>query len=255
MTHPAQRSGSGFGPGFGQGRSLPPASPFAGDDGSADPALAAALALPDGGTRLRAVSAALASARVLVPVVAHLEEAEEAFEHHGVRIAGEKSASAAMVTLAGPDGRAVMPIFSSVATVQAWRADARPIPAEGIRAALSAVSEADGLLVLDPGGPVTVTIPRPAVWAIAQGRPWVPAASDPQVLSAVGEALSRGEHLREVSVEPGERAEVRVILGVAPGLDRRALDALLATASAALSANNLVAERVDSLEFRIIAVS
>ncbi|WP_454300649.1 SseB family protein [Salana multivorans] len=60
-----------------RGKELPPVSPFAGDDGTCPPELAAALAL-DGTERLRAVVAALASVRVLVPVVAHEESEHDA---------------------------------------------------------------------------------------------------------------------------------------------------------------------------------
>ena len=56
------------------GRELPPSSPFAGDDGTADPAVAAALAALDTGVgSVAAVVDALAGTRVLVPVLAELE--------------------------------------------------------------------------------------------------------------------------------------------------------------------------------------
>ncbi|MBK5249971.1 MAG: SseB family protein [Actinomycetales bacterium] len=236
-----------------RGRSLPPAPLFAGDDGSTDPHLAAALATVDDGARLVAVVRALPMSRVLVPVVAYLEERAEVIEHHGQRIAGEKSASAAMVTVATPDGREAVPVFSGMDSLRAWRVDARPIPAEGVRAALAAVSDADGLLVLDPAGPVTVLVPRPAVWAIGQQREWVPSPQDPEVATAVGRALGSVSSVTGVRVEPGERAELRVILSIVPGLGRDALDAVLAAAGEALAADPVVGERVDSVELSVVA--
>ncbi len=157
------------------GRELPPTSAFAGDDGSCDPRLADALrALGDGGGSLAGVVAALAGTRVLVPVLAELEAADVVV-HGGHEHTVDKEASAGIVALQAPDGRTALPVFSSVAAVQAWRPDARPVPTDVARAALSAVEERWELLVLDPGGPVTVLVPRPAVWALAQQRDWVPA--------------------------------------------------------------------------------
>ena len=238
------------------GRSLPPTSRFAGDDGACPPALALALGEADDGARLRAVVAALAVERVLVPVVAHLDERAEPGEggqgacDHG--IAGEKVASAAMVTVRAPDGRAAVPAFSSVAALARWDATARPMPVEGVRAALAASAEADGLLVLDPGGPVTVLVPRPAVWALAQGKAWTPSAVDAEVRAGVAAALGPVPGVLAVRCEPGVRADLRVVLGVRPGLDRAALDAVVAAASEALAASPAVAERVDSLEVKVV---
>ncbi|WP_147916616.1 SseB family protein [Ruania zhangjianzhongii] len=239
----------------GEGRSLPPTPMFAGDDGSTDPLLARALAAGDGIERLQAVVAALATARVLVPVVSYVEERAEPAEHeiHGttVELAGEKSASAAMVTLATPDGRAAIPVFSGMDALRAWRADARPIPAEGVRAALAAVSDADGLLVLDPGGPVTVPVPRPAVWALAQQRSWVPAAQDPAVAEAIGRTLAAVPGVSGSTVQPGADAELRIVLHLPPGLTREQVQQIVQHAGEALAAEEMVAERVDSLQFQV----
>jgi antitoxin (DNA-binding transcriptional repressor) of toxin-antitoxin stability system len=160
------------------GRELPPTSAFAGDDGSADPGVAAALAALAAGTGgLAGVVAALAGTRVLVPVLAELEVAETV-EVGGHAHTVDKEASAGIVALQAPDGRTALPVFSSVAAMTAWRPEARPVPTEVVRAALSAVSEGWELLVLDAGGPVTALIPRPAVWALAQQQPWQPAVVD-----------------------------------------------------------------------------
>jgi len=239
----------------GEGRSLPPTPQFAGDDGSTDPVLAAALALEQETDRLRAVVEALATARVLVPVVSYVEEEAETIEREvggaTVQVTGEKSASAAMVTLATPDGRAAIPVFSGMDALRAWRADARPIPAEGVRAALAAASDADGLLVLDPGGPVTVPVPRPAVWALAQQREWVPAAQDSAVTGAIDRALTAVPGVAASRVEPGEDAELRVVLGLRPGLSRQEVQQIVQRAGQALAAEEIVAERVDSLQFQV----
>ncbi len=233
------------------GRDLPTGSGFAGDDGSADPALAAVLA--DYSRReasLSAVVAALAPTRVLVPVLTEVGEPGEGACH-----AGETDAPSGIVAIQAPDGRTTLPVFTSVATMGAWRPDARPYPAQARRAALSAVSEDWSLLVIDPGGPVTVVVPRTAVWALAQGEPWAPAVVNgvvaPEVSAAVEGSLASIPFVASAVAEPGRTAEVAIALRIDPGLGRGALDRVLAQVNAALAASETISTRVDSLELRI----
>jgi hypothetical protein len=236
----------------GVGRALPGASPFAGDDGSADPELARLLVEHAAGTApLTAVVARLAQVRVLIPVLAEVEA--EGTTDDGLRV--DKEASAGVVALEAPDGRRALPVFSSVAAMTAWHPAARPVPADAVRAALSAVSEDWALLVVDPAGPASALVPRPAVWAVAQGRSWVPAvvdgAVDADVAHAVVQAVSGIPSVASVRAEPGRSKEVAVVLAIDPGLTRAGLDAVLAQVNAALGADEVVGERVDSLELRI----
>ncbi|WP_227425038.1 SseB family protein [Pengzhenrongella sicca] len=227
----------------GHRRELAPSSPFADDDGAADPRLAAALAADTGGAA--DVVAALAAARVLVPVLAQVEPGE--------------AASAGIVALRVRDGRSALPIFSSVATMARWRADARPVPTDVARAAASAIGEGWEVMVLDAGGPVTFVIGRPAVVALACGERWLPAVADgavePAVRAALAAALAGVPHVVRVGAEPGRRAEVAVLLAVKPRLDRPTLDAVIARANAALAADETVARRVDSLELRLVSAA
>ena len=247
------------------GRELPPASPFASDDGSADPRLTAVLAAYAAETGsvgepvvLADVVAALAPTRVLVPVLAALDAlaVHEGDEHEGGP-AVEKESSAGIVALRTRDGRTALPVFSSVAAMAAWHQDARPVPTDVPRAARSALGEGWEVVVLDPGGPVTVVIPRPAVVALALGERWLPAvragAVEADVRAAVAAALADVAHVVGVDVVPGRRAEVAVVLALTPGLDRGRLDAVLARVNAALAANETVAARIDSLELRPVS--
>lgn len=235
-------------------RNLPPPSPFAGDDGSTDAHLASALAQGDEQRRVRAVVGALPKARLLVPVVAHLDErADPVPGAGGEPIAGEKQASAAMVTVAVPDGRAAMPVFSGIDALHRWRAEARPIPVPGPQAALASVTEADGLLVLDPGGPVTVLVPRPAVWAVAQGRTWIPATEDPEVHDQVSQALGSLPQVRGVGLQAGPGGATQVVLTLPPGLSRAEVEQITTAAGQELARCDLVAERVDSVQLRVRA--
>lgn len=226
-------------------RELPPTSPFAGDDGTCPPALAAALALP-AGERLEAVVRALAGERVLVPVVAHEETAYEPSGHDG-----DRHASAALVTVRTPDGREALPIFSSVAELGAWRRDARPVPHQGARTAMAAVDEAGGVLVLDAGSASPVVVPRPAVWALARGEEWVPALRDDAVVAAVRDVVSAVDGVQRVAVVGGSRAEVKVELAVVAGLTREQVQAVAQRAAQALGESAVVAERIDSLELAL----
>ena len=241
------------------GRELPPSSPFAADDGSADPRVAAALGAYGAGTApLADVVGALAGTRVLVPVLAELEVAG-VVEHGGHGHVVDKEASAGIVALRAPDGRTALPVFSDVAAMHAWRADARPVPTDVQRAALSAVTEGWEVLVVDPGGPVTVLLPRPAVWALAQAERWHPAVVgtgagaevDPEVRAAVVAAVTGVPGVVHGDARPGARSEVAVVLALRPGLDRAGLDRVLAAVNAALAGDRVVADRVDSLQLEL----
>lgn len=239
------------------GRALPPSSTFAGDDGSADAALAAVLtahAADPVEVGIERVVDVLATARVLVPVVAGLEVGDVTAE--GLHV--DKEASAAVVALQAPDGRTALPVFTSVGSMARWRDDARPVAAEAARAATSALQEGWEVLVLDPAGPVSVVVPRPAVRALASGTRWDPAvragAVAPVVRRAVA-ALTGVEHVRTADAVPGRSAEVAVVLGLRPGLDRSRLDGVLARVNAFLAADPVVVERVDSIELRLTAAT
>lgn len=240
-------------------RSIQPTSQFAGDDGSADAQLGALLeGYGEGSSTLSDVVARLAVTRVLVPVLAELGAAETVVQD-GKELHVDKEASAGVVALEAPDGRRALPVFTSVESMRAWRSDARPVPVEAPRAALSAVSEDWSLLVIDPAGPVTVLVPRPAVWALAQGQTWRPAlvasgdgmVVDDEVAAAVADAAAPVQHVVRAHAEPGRSAEVAVVLALDPGLDRPGLDRVLAQVNARLGASKVIAERVDSLELRV----
>lgn len=231
-------------------RALPTGSPYAGDDGSADPALAAVLAEHAAGrAAVAAVLDALAGTRVLVAILPHGREVTPEQEAAGVR------GQASVMGVGTGDGRAAMPVFTSVAALTAWRTDARPVPTPAAQAARGALAEGWPLLVLDPAGPVAVQLPRPAVVALAAGTPWRPAvaedAVDGEVAVAVSAALAGITEVAGCRLVPGERAEVAVELEVLQGLDRQGLEAVVARVNEALAADATVADRVDSLELRL----
>lgn len=248
------------------GRELPPTSRFAADDGAADPALAEALVRRATGQGTVAdVVVALAGARVLVPVLAvehddagEAGEVDDAPDHDCAAAAAEpfaeaRHASAGVVAVAAPDGRTALPVFSSVAALTAWHPTARPMPAEGPRAAAAALGEGWDLLVVDPGGATTAVVPRPAVHALAAGRAWEPAVRDGVVAATVRDAVrqvARVPGVLDANAAPGRGAEVAVVLTLQPGLTRAALERVLADVGAHLAADGEVTAAVDSIELR-----
>lgn len=219
------------------GRELP-AGPFAGDDGRPDTALTDALSgqgdTVDEPPPGPGVVQALRTARVFVPVVASAEDAAEM----------------ALVTITGVDGRRALPVFTSPATLARWRPDARPVPVPAPRAALSAVQEGCDLIDVDPAGPRPYQVPRPAVWAIAQGVGWVPSYDDAEVADEIsGICVALGLRSR---CERGTTAELRIVLGLPTGLDPDGVEDVVGRVSGALSRSDLVAARVDSLELRVV---
>ena len=162
---------------------------FSRDDGASDPALVAALeaAAPGAGTDADVgASAALVGARLLVPVLAVLDEAETGQD--GLR--REKSSHMATVSVVAPDGRRALLAFTGTDALAAWDPAARPLAATATRAAQAALTEGAAALLVHTastagagGLPHVVTGPRLA--ALAEGRAWLPPWRDPDVAAAL----------------------------------------------------------------------
>lgn len=230
-----------------QGRHFEP-NPAADDDGAADPRLIEAIRrFHAGELGIPHVVLALHEARVLVPLVT--VRGDEGIGAHGQLV--DKTQELSIVKVAGPDGRAVLPVFSSVDTMRTWDATARPIPLVAARVALAAASESTPLIVLDPGSPTEFAVRRPALESLATGRPWLPCYEDEAVLDAFL-ASAEGEPVQAVQLAPGDpgarlaAAELLVqltIQGDPAGVVQRL--------GARWAADELIAERVDSIAVRI----
>ncbi|MHC6593544.1 SseB family protein [Arthrobacter sp. C152] len=238
---------------------------FEDDDGTADAGyLAAVAALRDGSGGEAGVVAALATARVFIPIVAQL--AEEADTAHGLH--ADKQADMALVTLRAADGRTALPAFTSAAALAAWHPDARPVAVYAARAALSAVAEGAELLVLDPGADVTFVVRRPAVWALAKQQQWTPSYQDPELAGEMGRGARGFAAVRGIELQPGGGVaalaadgsvvqgggtgpELQVVLYLEDGLDAAGVQDLVARLQAEWSRNVLFGERVDSLDIKL----
>ncbi|WP_144764040.1 SseB family protein [Curtobacterium sp. 9128] len=228
---------------------------FADDDGLADPALIAAIAALPSGASQGEVVAALRTARLLVPLVA---EAGEVGTTPDGRLV-DKTQELSIVTVAGPDGRTVMPAFTSVAAMQAWDVTARPIPVESRRVAMAAASEDTQLVVLDPTSSSEFVLRRPAVWAIGQDLPWTPCFEDPSVAEAFAASVDGEPAVARVELEPGDPLgrfagpELTVGLALRPGLDREQIGVLVGRLQQRWSTDPVIAERVDSMRVALRA--
>lgn len=236
-----------------EGRSFEP-NPHSGDDGSADPALLAALlAFGAGEGDARAVVDAYREARLLIPLVA--EKGDHGIGAHGLEV--DKTQELSIVTVAAPDGRKVLPVFTSVTALQTWDATARPVPADGRRTALAAASEDTELIVVDPGSETEFVIRRPAVWAIAQGEAWEPAHTSPTIFTGLQESISGELAVLDLAVEPGDPTgrlrgpELVVHLQLMSGLEQEELDAVLARVARRWAADDRIAVLVDSLTVKL----
>lgn len=176
-----------------------PDSGFSDDDGTADPALTAALAAwaEDRSAEPR-VLAALRSARLLVPVVAVLGETEE--DENGLR--REKTSDMAVPTLRAGDRRA-LPAFTSVAALARWDSEARPVAVPLHQALRAAAHEKADTVVLDLAGPVPYQLTGPALLALAEGRPTTDPLDDPAVTTAVRSAVAAEPAVLRAHLGPG----------------------------------------------------
>jgi hypothetical protein len=197
-------------------------SRFPGDDGSADPRVTEALAAYAAGHGSEhAVLAALDSARLLVPVVAVLTEAEpaEAGPPGSAGLRRDKSSEMALPTLIGQDGRAALPAFTGAATLARWRSEARPVPVPAAQVWRSGAEEASAVVV-DIAGPVPFAVDGARLAALARGLPAPLPYQDPDVLALAREALAAEPVIAGFRLLPGaDGTDLTVYLVPVPGQD------------------------------------
>jgi hypothetical protein len=200
-------------------------SKFAADDGSADPAAAAALAAFAAGTGSEhAALTALAGVRLLVPVVAASgpdgDLPQPGASGGSCHVpGGEKTSEMSIPTLIGQDGRAAVPAFTSLAAMHAWQPGARPVPADAARVWQAAAADA-AAVVLDIAGPVPLAIDGARLAALAAGQPVPRPEHDPDVHAVIGAVAATYPQVTAVRLagDPaGEGPDLTVELSLAPG--------------------------------------
>ncbi|WP_031507614.1 SseB family protein [Streptomyces megasporus] len=211
---------------------------FPDDDGSADPDLAAALAAwaEDRSAEPR-VLAALAKARLMVPVVAVLGEVETDVgvppSKAGGGLRREKTSDMAVPTLNAPGGRRALPAFTSTDSLARWRPDARPVAVPLHQALRAVAQEGADTLVVDLAGPVTYQLTGPALRALAEGRTEIAdPLDDPAVIEALRSALAAEPAVNAARLGPGRGTDGVLALRLDPGAPAREVAGRVAAALA-----------------------
>lgn len=237
-----------------EGRTFEP-NPAPDDDGTAPPALMAVINRFHQGDATEAeVVDTVRVSRLLIPLLA--KAGETATTDTGLTI--DKTQELSIVTVTGPDGRAVLPVFSSVEAMNIWNPNARPVPAAGTRVALAAASESTDLVIIDPLSDSEFVIRRPALWSIAQSIEWTPSYERGDVRDEF--VVSAGDEPDVAAVlllagDPGARLhgpELVVQIAMRPGLDRDALDATMDRMRQRWASSELIAHAVDSLAVQVV---
>jgi len=219
---------------------------FGADDGSADPAAAAALAAFASGTGTEhAALTSLASVRLLVPVVAATAEdsgdrapagdlapaggrvpADDRAPAGGRAPAGhrlpggnhaEKASEMSIPTLIGTDGRPAVPAFTCLDALVRWRPGARPVPVQASSVWQSAVADSCAV-VLDIAGPVPLAIDGARLAALAGGQAVPRPHQDPDVLAELT-AIVAGQPAIDWArlADGGTDGDLAIELAFAPG--------------------------------------
>jgi hypothetical protein len=209
---------------------------FRDDDGSADPAAAAALSAfaAAQGSEHTALTA-LAQARLLVPVVAVLSDDDTG--EPGPAADGEKNSEMAMPTLLGRDGRAAIPVFTGLDALARWQPSARPVPAEATRVWQAAVQDSCAVII-DVAGPVPLAVEGARLAALAQGQPVPMPYEDPDVREVVAALVAQAADGAEPATftlrpAPGD-GDLLIELAPPAGMDPAAVQAFASRVGSAI---------------------
>ncbi|MFC1407801.1 SseB family protein [Streptacidiphilus sp. N1-12] len=230
---------------------------FSGDDGSADPRLAEALSRyveqPSAAGEQELLEA-LVGARLMVPIVAILGEAETGADG----LTHEKSSDMAVPTVRLPDGRSGLPAFTSLDALARWRADARPAPVPAAQAVRAAWSEQADALLVDLAGPAFYELSGAAMRAVAEGRARIDPLHDPEVAEAVRTVLAQHPAVLRAHLLPSREQQTDALLALIPdpAADPAVLGPSVQRLAAALAADELLRIRLDrGLDLAVVPAS
>lgn len=238
--------------------SLLAGNPFAGDDGSIEPAMAQALK-EEPFFRTEAVVSALADGRVLVGAVPHSAPEKKS----DGTIAEHETASD---PLSNPDGlirvnftpeRFAYAIFSSADSYGEFMkkynlaSRVRPVPVKARDVAALGIARGQGMIVLDPGSSDQQWIGRSALLAIISGEEWVAPWDDPQIAEHIMAALPGAvPGLENVSVDPGEGGKAFLTVYLLLGTSREQAENVVTVLSSIVESEPYVKSRLDAVELR-----
>ena len=209
---------------------------FQGDTGQADSRLRELLGDPESYSAQREIVARVAQGRLLIPVVANLDEKDAD--------GADKHSHMATVTITNELGHKALVCFTGVDSVALWRPDARPIPVAGVEAAQAALQEDCDALLIDIAGPDQYALAGTGLWALAAGTAWVHPLEEPEVVAVLEDALAQSGLSGRFVADPSTIDGVALVM-TEPDLTRvQALAGVLGQIPA-------VQARVSSLEFRV----
>jgi SseB protein N-terminal domain len=168
---------------------------FAGDNGAADPRIAAVLAAYGAGQESeQAMLTVLAGSRLLVPLVERPAEAAKvtetcATDAHDDGCDHQAARELAFPTLIGRDGRPALLAFTSLAALVSWRPDVRPVPTPAGQVWGTAIGDSCAV-VIDVAGPVPIAVDGARLAALAAGDPAPAPQDDPDLQADVAAALA-----------------------------------------------------------------
>ncbi len=257
-------------------------NPFAGDDGSIQPAVKDALSKPVGE---RTESLVSALDRVIMAVMPHAhpgilppEETEvpvdpdsgavpeeaDAVPRGMAGIAPHQPAAADplecpdedLVRVPFPGGREAFPVFTSAQALAEWDPEARPVPVAIKNVAVAALKRGSGLITVNAESPSQMWLGRSAVAALASGTEWTAPWNDPEITARIDASIDGDlPGYAGVSIEPGERGVATVLVHVTGKADREQVIAVVQTVAAILGSEEYVKARLDVVEIRPTAAS
>lgn len=236
---------------------------FSDDDGSASPAFIEAVAAfrgaelwsDDKAHALRKAVDTVRATRFLIPLIA--EAGDLGTNKDGLVV--DKTQELSVVLVEGPDNSKALPAFSSVAAMQAWRADARPIPIPGIQLAAAAIEDGVDMIVIDPAQNSELTIRARAFEAIADQRIWIPPQLDGELIRIFSAPGQNEPYVRGIRLMPGDPdargmgSELIVEVSMVPGLEQDDVQRVVGRMAELWSDQQVIAEKVSSLLVNVVS--
>ena len=223
---------------------------YAGDDGSAPAGfLDAVRALRSGDAGRASVVDALRGERLLVPLLAAV--GGTGVDERGRTV--DETQELSIVTVQGPDGAPILPMFSGVGAMQRWNPAARPVPSSVQRAAAAAL-DGPGRIVVDPGGESEFVLGRTMLESLLADASWSWGVEDPAVHRAAVDALLAAPAVQAVvltTADPhcvlaGADLEVHALVDDRPDTAEH-----VRSAAAGLAGSEVLRIRVESLALRV----
>jgi hypothetical protein len=170
----------------------------------------------------------------------------------------DKTQELAIVTVEGPGGQKVLPVFTSVDAMSRWREDARPVPASGQRVALAAAGDGAHWVVIDPTSETEIVLRRPVIAAIAQGLPWLPNVLDGQLRDVFRRLAMQQPLVRSVELRAGDpdsrglSEDLIVEVTLPTTLDQDMVSDVIRELTQSWLHEPVITERVDSMRLVLV---